>query len=140
MSCYISWLIYFNIWSLQVSGESHIDFRTQCLITTQITWHPHPVLYLWFPNFRQNFSLTSKKVYYIKSLKNRLIYMQLLVSFFLFRCEIQEEIEPSWRNYIIWTPHGGESKIRQMQKIHISLSYRKLQNCKWFFELRTIYA
>ena len=30
-----------------------------------------------------------------------------MVSFFLFRCEFQEKIEPNWRNCLIWTADWG---------------------------------
>ena len=35
-------------------GESHIDFRTQCVIMTQTRWPPHTIPYALFPEFRQN--------------------------------------------------------------------------------------
>ena len=38
---------------LLLKGESHIDFRTQCIIMTQIIWHP-PHTIESFPDFWQN--------------------------------------------------------------------------------------
>ena len=67
-------------------GES-IDFCTQCVIMTKITWSPYTLLYASFPDFRENQS-SSKKCFKCpwqrkrssRSLKKPLIYT-LLVSF-----------------------------------------------------------
>ena len=79
-------------------------------------------------------------------MKNRLIYIQLLVNFFLFRCGFQEKIEPSWRNYLIWPAHwGGEHNTPDTQNrliIFLSViavmqvifwtedSFRFISNCR----------
>ena len=43
-----------------------------------------------------------------------------MVSFFLFRCEFQEKIEPSWRNYLIRTADwGGQQNNSDTQNILI---------------------
>ena len=34
-----------------------------------------------------------------------------MVSLFFFRCGFQEKIEPSWRNYLIWTAKWGGEHI-----------------------------
>ena len=79
-------------------------------------------------------------------MKNRLIYIQLLINFFLFRCGFQGKIEPSWRNYLIWTAHwGGEHNTPDTQNrpiIFLSViavmqvifwtedSFRHISNCR----------
>ena len=48
--------------------------------------------------------------------KNRFIYICVLISFFLFHCGFQEKIVPSWRNYLIWTAdRGGENNTPDTQ-------------------------
>ena len=66
----MSMLHYYYLSFFDLRGESHIDFRTQCVIMTQRKWPLHPLLNVSFPDFRQNrkmfqMSLTAKKLDYI---------------------------------------------------------------------------
>ena len=73
----------------------------------------HPLLYASFLDFRQNQSF-SKKCF--KCFKCRLhlwrtaqftCTLNCWLAFSLFRCGFVEKIEPSWRDYFIWTADWG---------------------------------
>ena len=59
-----------------------------------------------------------------------------MVSFFLFRWEFQEEIEPSWINYLSWTAYlcGGEYNTPDTQNTHIFLSAIALMQVNFLTE------
>ena len=76
-------------------------------------------------------------------MKNCIVYVQLLVSFFLFWCGFLEKLKtlkPSWRNYLIWIADwGGEQNTPDTQNTLIS-SFSAIAVCMWFFELKIISA
>ena len=118
-----------------VRGESHIDFRTQCVIMTQITWPPPPKYYMRhlqifdkIDSFLKNVSnlLDNKKV---RLHLGRTAYTtcNCWLAFFFFRCRFQEKIEPSSRNCLIWIADWGGSTIPQTHRIHLLFSYQYLK-------------
>ena len=46
--------VIFMIWIQDLRGESHIDFRTQCVTMTQTRRHPYSLPYTSVPEFPQN--------------------------------------------------------------------------------------
>ena len=63
-----------------------------------------------------------------------------MISSFLLRCEFQEKRESGWRKQVF----NLNSRLRwgaqylQTHRIHLLFSYKPLQLCKWFFELKII--
>ena len=92
---------------INVQGESHIDFRTQCVIMTQRTWPPPPAICVIsrFSTklivFQKDFwmSLGFKKANWIFEKLSNLYLIVLLISFFPPLLWLQQNIKPSWSNY-----------------------------------------
>ena len=129
----------------RIKGESHIDFRTQCVIMTQIQWHPpHPLLNSSFQIFDKIDSFLKHISNVLDSKKGRIYLWRTFLftyncwlTFFLFRCGFQEEIEPSWRNYLIWTTdRGGEHNILDTQNTPIIILISNCSNASGFLNWR----
>ena len=99
-------------------GESHIDFRTQCVLMTQITWSIPPTICV-ITRFLTKSIVTIKCLNaldnkrYITSLNKHSCWL----AFFLFHCWFQEKIDISWRNFDLNNRLEIGSKITQMHRI-----------------------
>ena len=112
-----------------VRGKLHIDFRTQCVIMTQITWPPQPLLYAWFPDFWQNLQFLKNVSNVLDSKKGRLHLWRTLnfhiIVGSLFFCSVLNSRRKYWRNYLLWTAHWCGECSTPVHRIQVLISYQQ---------------
>ena len=110
--CYISASHYINFSSKRgFRGESHIDFRTQYVIVTQVTWPP--------PCPPRPYPPLSAICVISRFLTKLIVYFtyNCWLAFFLFLCGFQEKIKPADSSRLQQTEVW--STIPEIHRIHL---------------------